>query len=66
MLYLVIHGSNWKLHLSALKRMALLFIVFDQDTYMEEIIIPMHLANIKEYPLIMHLANIKEYPLIMY
>ena len=36
---------------ATLKRMAPLFAAFDQDTYNYERNIPMHLADIKEYPL---------------
>ena len=46
-LYLAIRGGNWRLRMSGLKQMALLFAAFDQNSYQR--IIPNHLAHLEEY-----------------
>ena len=46
-LYLAIRSGNWSLRVAAIKKMAPLFTVFDQDIYMK--LIPSHLLDISQH-----------------
>ena len=46
-LYLAIRSGNWSLRVAAIKQMAPLFTVFDQDIYMK--LIPSHLLDIAQH-----------------